>query len=422
MKDFKDDQLIFLLCTPRSGSSLATAMLQNHAEVYAAQEMWYLLSLADLNIVPSRPYGGSAIVRQFYHGILPVGVYHQAARSFAKEVYGSLLEQNRAHYLIDKSPRYYICLEFLDVLFPGSKRIGLFRNPLAVAASYKKVNQHTGEHFSLVHDLNKSEPSMKIVDLTIGLFRYYHYFKSANEQTYILKYEDIARNPAEELRNICRFTGIPYQAGMEKYGSPVNEAKADLFYSMGVGDPFLLQHKEAHADSIDIWKKQLTREEIDAYCRVLGAGIFTALGYKEELAEAERITGEKYSAEPDVALLQHIENHFAKISGYRWQPEYEMLYNKPLVVSPTPPSIDYGSGIKIANEDYEIALTQISQLETRVRLLENRLTKAYLDKQRMENQLQEIRKKINQLKSLLPFGNKVASLVQGYLGGRREKS
>ncbi|WP_211746775.1 sulfotransferase [Paenibacillus sp. Marseille-Q4541] len=422
MKDFQDNQLIFLLCTPRSGSSLATAMIQNHTEVYAAQEMWYLLSLADLKIAPSRPYGGSGIVKQFYNGILPPEVYHDAARAFASEVYGGLMEKNRAKWIVDKSPRYYILLEFLDVLFPGSRRIGLFRNPLAVAASYKKVNRYTGDPFSLVQDLNKSEPSMKIVDLTVGLFRYYHYFKQKNDNTYILKYEDMAMNPSEELRKICCFTGIPYKERMERYGDPVSEDKADLFYSMGVGDPFLLQHKEAHGDSIDAWKTELTIEEIDTYCRVLGAQIFTELGYSTELAEAEQITGQKYQPEPDQALMQHIEAHFTKVSGYHWQSEYETIHNKKGASRITGSTMDYESAIQIEDNAYQHALTQISQLETRIRLLENRLSKSHTDKKQLEYQLNQIRRKVNKLKSLLPFGNKLASLVQGYLGGRREKS
>ena len=46
--DSNGNNLVFLLCTPRSGSSLATVMLQNHSKMFATQEMWFLMSLVDL--------------------------------------------------------------------------------------------------------------------------------------------------------------------------------------------------------------------------------------------------------------------------------------------------------------------------------------------------------------------------------------
>ncbi|MFD2699818.1 sulfotransferase family protein [Paenibacillus shunpengii] len=425
MKHFRDDQLVFLLCTPRSGSSLTTVMLQNHEEVFAAQEMWYLLSLADLQLAPVRPYGGTGIIRQFYNGIISEDLFHRAARSFGVEIYEGLLNQNGARKIIDKSPRYYILLEFLDAVFPESQRIGLFRNPLSVAASYKKVNAFSGEPFSLIEDLKQPIPGMKIVDLTAGLFRYATYFKGESAYSYKLKYEELVRQPEQQLRKLCEFIGISYREGMEKYGNPVSEEKADLFYSMGAGDPFLLNHTQAHVQSIDAWKDQLSPDEVDAYCRVLGAQIFHDLGYSEELEEAQRITGVRYELSPDEATMERIEQQFLKSSGYIWKPDYELSTSSILTgIQPAEAVDDLELEAMQGNRisDHRQASIQIAQLETRVRLLENRLTKSYMEKNHVEKQLIQLRSKLNRIKSILPFGNRLSSWAQGYLSGREGKS
>ncbi|MCM3783261.1 sulfotransferase [Neobacillus mesonae] len=422
MKQFRDDQLVFLLCAPRSGSSLTTVMLQNHVDVYAAQEMWYLLSLADLRLAPARPYGGTGIIRQFYSGIVPDDLFHRAARNFGTEIYEGLLQMNGAKRIIDKSPRYYILLEFLDAVFPESKRVGLFRNPLSVAASYKKVNAFSGESFSLIEDLRKPVTGMKIVDLTVGLFRYTRYFKYDSPFLYRIKYENLVREPEQELSKLCDFIGISYKEGMEKYGDPVNAEKSDLFYSMGAGDPFLLNHTEAHVQSIDAWKERLTPDEIEAYCRVLGAQIFHDLGYTKELEEAERITGSKYDLKPEHELMSRIEQEFLRSSGYIWEPDYAMrsydsIHQLKEFLESEEPAI-YES----TSNDEQQASIQIAQLETRVRLLENRLEKSYMEKNQAEKQLLQLRSKLNRLKSMLPFGNRLSSWAQGYLSGREGKS
>ena len=145
MVDSNGNNLVFLLCTPRSGSSLATVMLQNHSKMFATQEMWFLMSLVDLQSPQRRAYGGTGIYHQFFNGVLPHETFEDACRAFALQVYNGLLQSSAgAELVIDKSPRYYYLLEFLDALFPQSRRIWLIRNPFAVLASYKKVNKQRG--------------------------------------------------------------------------------------------------------------------------------------------------------------------------------------------------------------------------------------------------------------------------------------
>jgi len=402
------NNLTFLLCVPRSGSSLATVMLQNHSKVFATQEMWFLMSLYDLQNNQSRPYGGAGIVNQFFNGVLPGEVFEQACRSFSLQVYNGLLQSSDAEIVVDKSPRYYYVLEFLDKLFPQSKRIWLIRNPLSILASYKKVEAQINR-FNISEDLLNPRFNIKSTDLTAGLFRYFNYFSSNHPLTYRLQYEKLVSEPQEEMKKVCEFMGIEYEEGLEKYGQHMNTPKSEMFYSMGVGDPFLATHTEPHRDSIHSWKEVLDKKEIETYCNVLGAQLFHDLGYSDELKEAERWTGVSFASEPDMDLIAYRSKQLIDATGCKWETEYKMMMHQ------------------IAAVDMDTVRTeshvnsQVFQLQATLRSLEKRLENSYKEQRRAKNQLEALQTKINKIKSIVPFGNRLSSWASDYLVHRGRK-
>jgi len=419
MVDSQGNGLAFLLCVPRSGSSLVTAMLHNHSRMFALQEMWFLLSLHDLRAPPKRAYGGTGILDQFFNGMLPDETFVQACRAFALQVYNGLLAgSGGAEIIIDKSPRYYGILEFLDALFPQARRIWLVRNPFAVLASYKKVSRHRGTRFNLKEDLRNPALDMKIADLTVGLFRYHRYFARASPCAFRLSYEKLVADPRTELAGVCRFLGTEYEDGMERYGDGKNPGKTGLFYSMGVGDPFLADHAQPHADSVHLWKDVLDRQEMELYGRAIGARIFHELGYGEELAEAERRTGVRFPMEPDEELLAWRTRQLTEAAGFRWKEGYELgsasaaERETALPEEPEAP----GSGTETGAD------ARVVQLQRTLSALERRLENSIKEQMRLKAQLEERRAKANRLKAILPFGHRLAHFASAYLirsGGKK---
>lgn len=406
--DSKGNNLIFLLSTPRSGSSLATVMLQNHSKIFATQEMWFLMSLYDLHLAPQRPYGGKEIVKQFFNGVLPNDTYNRACRAFALQAYNELLQSSAgAEMLIDKSPRYYYILEFLDALFPQSKRIWLIRNPLAVIASYKKVNKHVGDRFQLKEDLLNPKFNIKMADITIGLLRYSNYFAKENPHSHRLYYEKMVMNPQEELHKLCNFLGITYEDGLEKYGDFMDTPKTDLYFSMGVGDPFVGQHKEPHLDSLNIWREVLDKQEVEMYCRVLGSKLFHDLGYSKQLEEAERWTGVRFDANPDEELLQLRTRQLAEASGCQWTENYQLSTAGGL----TDDKLD----LPAISTDHEAVHPQVLQLQITLRALEKRLEKSHNEQKQLRSKLDHTKRKIERVKSIIPFGNHLSQWASAYL-------
>ncbi|MBT2284683.1 sulfotransferase [Paenibacillus polymyxa] len=409
MIDAQGNGLVFLLCVPRSGSSLSTVMLQNHSRIFATQEMWFLMNLVDLSKADSRAYGGSAIIRQFYNAMVSEDVFEKACRSFALEIYNGFLEGSGADFIVDKSPRYYYMLEWLDRLFPQSKRIHLQRNPLAVAASFKKVNRHTGEGFDLIHSLQSPKLNMKSVDLTLGILRLNDYFAEPHANAYELQYEQLVARPQEELEKLCAFLGIRYEQGMEQYGQFLDSAKSDMFYSMGVGDPFLSSHQEAHQGSVNNWKNILEPHEVELYCRVMGADVFHRMGYSEQLAEAEQWTGVHYDANPDQEIIDRITSQLTAATGCQWQPQYRMQPANSVVHDPVVNLND-----RVVEEPEKIdptlaALVTIRQLQAALRAADHRLERGYSERERLKVQLASAQSKIQRIKSWVPFGHQISA-------------
>ncbi|MDG0808090.1 sulfotransferase family protein [Cohnella rhizosphaerae] len=451
MVDASGNNLVFLLCTPRSGSSLATVMLQNHRRVYAAQEMWFLMSLLDLKSAQRRAYGGGAILERFFGGVLPEDAFANACRAFAVEAYNGLLRGGEgADIVVDKSPRYYYLLEFLDALFPQSKRIWLLRNPLDVLASYKKLGASRGGAADLAGLLTGAAFDIKAADLTIGLLRYMRYFAAPDPHAYRLRYEELVADPAGKLAGVCEFLGISYEDGMERYGERMGTAKSELYFSMGVGDPNVADHTAPHTNAVGSWKDALTKREAELYVRLLGARTFEALGYGEALAEAERWTGARFEREPDEALLALRERQLLEATGCRWEPGYAMRSEEvggSLIAAgsavamkaaradgttavPTTAAINArpSNGVNEATSETEDEAklarssdARVHQLQMTVRALEMRLEAGIREQRHLRAQLGAMKRKADWLKSAIPFGRRLSRFASAYMAGGGKK-
>ncbi|MFD2328162.1 sulfotransferase family protein [Cohnella sp. GCM10020058] len=432
MVDASGNNLVFLLCTPRSGSSLATVMLQNHSRVYAAQEMWFLMSLLDLKAAQRRAYGGGAILERFFGGVLPEDAFADACRSFAVEAYNGLLRgSDGADIVVDKSPRYYYLLEFLDALFPRSKRIWLLRNPLDVLASYKKLGASRGGAVDLAELLTGSAFDIKAADLTIGLLRYMQYFAAPDPYAYRLRYEALVADPRGQLAGVSEFLGIKYEEGMERYGERMGTAKSELYFSMGVGDPNVADHAAPHTKAVGSWKETLTKKEAELYVRLLGAKTFEGLGYGEALAEAERWTGARFEREPEEALLALREKQLTDSTGNRWEPAYAMRSGGVGEVKAADGAKDRNADRAVdrvaisamADEAKEVraADARVHQLQMTVRALEMRLEAGIREQRHLRAQLGAMKRKADWLKSAIPFGRRLSRFASAYMAGGGKK-
>jgi hypothetical protein len=211
------------------------------------------------------------------------------------------------------------------------------------------------------------------------------------------------------MEKLCGFLGIGYEEGIEQYGRFADSTKSNMFYSMGVGDPFLSSHQEAHKDSVNNWKNILDPQEVEFYCRVMGADLFHRMGYSEQLEEAEQWTGVRYEAGPDEEVIGKLDRQFSEATGCSWQHSYRM---HPVDVAGS--TQDGNNNNPGASEPEAIdptlaALATIRQLEAALRAADNRLERGYNERERLKAQLASAHSKIQRIKSLIPFGNQLSA-------------
>lgn len=414
---------MFLLCVPRSGSSLTTFMLQNHSKIGAIQEMWFLMKLYDLRGRHRMVYGGTPILSRFFHHVISDETYFDACRAYALQIYNDLREVCGGKFIIDKSPRYYYLLEFLDRLFPESKRIWLVRNPLDIAASYKKLYQD--QSFDLVQMMKADSFDMRMADLTLGVIRYMDYFAKENIHTIKVSYEELVREPREQLTRICQFLGLDYEEGMEQYGDFARSGESDLFFSMGVGDTLMLKHDVPHTQSVDQWDQILTAREVEVICKILGKNVFNRLGYADVISRAERLTNTTFSPDPDHEWLNHRIHQLHDLTGCKWENAYRMKEDPALneaveqvrfagqVEDQVNDQIEgqvegkdedpSETGDRRVTEDRTGNDKEVEQLRMMLRILEDRLSYAYDERDRLAKKYERLRYKVDKVKSWIPF-------------------
>ena len=248
------DRLVFLIGSPRSGSTLLSRVLGAHSAIFAPEEPHLITPLAHLGYyeaVEEAPYD-PVITRTAARALvaaLPNGEadYLEALRSYTDKIYGGLFENaGDASLLLDKTPAYALSLDFLARLYPLAKFIVLTRHPIAVWSSY--VDSFFDGDDAVAHEHN---PLLERYVPAIARF-----LREQRVPYHRVHYENLVQEPEEKARQICEFLGIEFEPGMVDYGSGPN-ARGES--TRGLGDPTnVAQQSRPTTDSLSKWAKAAT--------------------------------------------------------------------------------------------------------------------------------------------------------------------
>ena len=245
-----EDRLIFLIGSPRSGTTMLARMLGAHSQVHAPAEPHLLTGLAHLGYfakVDAAPY--DPIITQLalreLVASLPNGEqdYLDSLRAHTDDLYRRLLAPSGRARLLDKTPAYALVLDFVAKLYPRARYVVLTRNPLAAwssqVESFFDGDPEAAERLSPL--LDRYVPAIarflreRPVDLT-------H-----------VRYEELVQDPERHLRGLADTLGLPFEPVMVDYGKAGQAAAA-----RGLGDPVqAAQAGRATTDSLDKWKRSL---------------------------------------------------------------------------------------------------------------------------------------------------------------------
>ena len=226
-----EERLLFLIGSPRSGSTLLTRMLGAHPAVLSPPEPHLLTPLAHLGYfetVEKAPYDPVVSQRGVREIVaeLPRGEedYLDALRAYADAVYGRLLEPSGRRFLLDKTPAYALVLDFVARLYPRARYLVLTRNPLAVWSSFVQ-SFFDGDHEAA----HRHNPLLERYVPAVARF-----LREQPVPLHHLRYEDLVREPAREMQALCAFAGLEFEPAMLSYGEQ-EQARAEP--ARGLGDP-----------------------------------------------------------------------------------------------------------------------------------------------------------------------------------------
>lgn len=198
---------IFLISLPRSGSTLLQKILTVSPEIHSVSETWLMLPLAFM-LRPEETLATYNHTTAFnaiedFIKTLPNEQkdFYAALNCFAISLYGKTRPNVR--YFIDKTPRYYLIIQFLAEVFPDAKFIFLFRHPLEILSSILTTWMNDrliiGQHY---------------VDIFHGPHALSDGYNLLKDRAIAVNYADLVTSPRVMVRRICSYLQIEYDPSM----------------------------------------------------------------------------------------------------------------------------------------------------------------------------------------------------------------
>lgn len=276
-------QPMFVFSMPRSGSTLLQRMLVSHAQVTSASEPWFLLPLAvmsgetDLRVFAEYSQRLAAIAVADLVACMTngQGTYREILRETALRVYQEASAKN-ARYFIDKTPRYFLIIDFIMTLFPDAKAILLVRDPLDVLASV--ITTWGNDRLWLHHAL---------LDLYHGPLRLHEAGSKYSSRLLRVRYEDLVARPETTCEDICAYLELPFEPQMLKV-----TGGGALAGRMGDKSPNS-RREGVIEDSVGRWRGVLAtpvrRWFARRYLRRLGPDVLRTFGVEADAIDAELV-------------------------------------------------------------------------------------------------------------------------------------
>ena len=187
------------------------------------------------------------------HGLTPAAFHSEGGfRTAFEAVHQEFARKRGATIWGDKSPNYFDRLQELAETFPAAKFIVMWRDPLGTINSIARAAQSGNSYFS--------RRGAKLRGL-IG----YEVFKKqcdwlrAHEKPVLeMSYEDLVRDPAATVRQVCLFLGIPYDETLSSLAGADRTAIYDgQHHKLVKGDQIIAQRRPDATD--EQWRLKVDR-------------------------------------------------------------------------------------------------------------------------------------------------------------------
>lgn len=272
----------FVLCSPRSGSTLMRFMLDSHPDLYCPPELFMLpfermgerrRQIDQLGYFWTR-WGLGRTLAQLEQ--ISLEQARQRVEQFEaddvaiQEVYRLFQELIVERLLIDKTAMYSVHSTWLyraEEMFEGAKYLHLIRHPCAVIESFVRLRFHgrlLGNHWGIWDEnpwLYAEKTWAAIHHNTL------QFLKEIDPDRYhLIRFEDLVTNPRLVMSQVCDFLDIPFNERV------LHPFKDEL---IGVGDPNFKTRNQIDPTLATAWKKNRPPQQLSEFTRRIAA----ELGY-----------------------------------------------------------------------------------------------------------------------------------------------
>ena len=245
-----EDKLLFIIGSPRSGSTMLQRMVGSHSRIFTHPEPHLMTPLAHLgyfNNIDKAPFdhiNAAKAMREFVEG-LPKGEqdYVDACRAYADTLYGRMLGTSEATLFLDKTPAYALITDFIARIYPQARYITLTRHPLAILSSY--ANSFFEGDYEAAYRFN---PILDRYVPAIAAF-----LRRDKVPQLHVRYEDVVGAPTDHLGSIFDFLGLEDEPEAANYGSFKHIKKS-------YGDPKVDNNARPVTASVDKWATELAQD------------------------------------------------------------------------------------------------------------------------------------------------------------------
>ena len=261
---------VFIVGTPRSGTTLLRLLLNNHPQIAIPDETnimaWLYKKPSQPRVFLPKASSAGNLATAF--GVDLAAEFdslarHKRPRARRDKVawfFGRYAHQRGKEYWGDKTPGHAQYVRELKDLFPEGTIVFMLRDPRAVVASFLRYRESS----------LRSEADFWICDtIEEAIKSYRHYIRPAiefAEQLELVRYEDLVAQPMNILRDLCNQLGLDFTPEMLEFQQ---SSERDFFEGASKRDGALPEWKQAalikgiDPTLVDTWRRELSAEGLE---------------------------------------------------------------------------------------------------------------------------------------------------------------
>jgi acyl-CoA synthetase (AMP-forming)/AMP-acid ligase II/acyl carrier protein len=304
----KNKRAVFVLSTPRTGSTLFRAMLAGHSKLFSPPEL-YLLAYENMaerrdffwftGAQKSQLEGNTRALMELrgvdVQGAEKIVAELEARACPTQEYYALMQEWLGDRILVDKTPAYAMEMETLrraEDYFEDAVYIHLQRHPYGMIRSFEEARL---EQLWFYRMLGQKIPNIDDVPyhkrqfaeaMWVIFHRNIRDFLAGipKERKLAMHFEDVTANPEASMRKVCDLLGLGFDAGMLEPQKDSKKRMTDGVHEISrmIGDPKFHQHKKIDSAVADQWKSAF---DVD-FLSDQTIELMNEFGYTETIASA----------------------------------------------------------------------------------------------------------------------------------------